>query len=179
MRKFPIAIGIVLLSVTTLLALKVKTEHDPEVDFSSYRTYSWKPATILGTQRPPEEVEAFVRRAVDAEMKERGMTVVEGDADLVATFLVTTDFNSRIDSFDQINHLNKFGYGATSIWGHGWNEVMVENYTQGTLIIDLIDAGTNQLVWRAYARETIKTTQKNRQAISKAIKKSFKSYPPR
>ncbi len=136
---------------------------------------------MLGSQRPPEEVAAFVQRAVERELAEKGLTAVEGDgaADLVVTFLVTTDFNSRIDNFEQIDHLNKFGYGATTIWGHGWNDVMVENYTKGTLVIDLIDAETNQLVWRAYAQETLKSEPKNRKAILNATEKAFKRYPPK
>jgi hypothetical protein len=28
--------------------------------------------------------------------------------------------------------------------------VVVRNYTEGTLIVDLIDANTKQLAWRAY-----------------------------
>jgi hypothetical protein len=178
-RTLSIVIGVALLSASVALAGKVQTQHDPEADFSGYRTYAWKPAKVSGTQRPPAEVEAYVRRAIDTELSNSGLTAVDGEADLFVTFLVTTQFNSNLGSFGEMDHLSKFGYSATGIWGTDWNDVMVENYSQGTLMIDLIDAGTNHLVWRAYARAAIKSAEKNRQAALKAIRNAFKDYPPR
>ena len=51
----------------------------------------------------------------------------------------------------------------------------------GTLIIDLVDAGKKQLVWRGTASKTLEpdaspeTKEKN---INEAVQKMFANYPP-
>jgi Domain of unknown function (DUF4136) len=50
-------------------------------------------------------------------------------------------------------------------------------YEEGTLIIDLIDAHSKKLIWRAYASSEVKTPV-TEEKIRKAVDKAFTKYPP-
>ena len=53
------------------------------------------------------------------------------------------------------------------------------NYKEGTLIIDIMKPGKNDLVWRGYATGiiTYETTDKPEEAINYAVGKIFKKFP--
>jgi hypothetical protein len=50
----------------------------------------------------------------------------------------------------------------------------------GTLLVDLVDAKSNELVWRGLATKTLNKRPKNvRPLIDKAVKKMVKRFPPK
>jgi hypothetical protein len=50
----------------------------------------------------------------------------------------------------------------------------------GTLIIDLVDASSNKLVWRGTGTDVVSTKpEKNAEKINKIVPKIFKNYPPK
>lgn len=52
-------------------------------------------------------------------------------------------------------------------------------YTEGTLIVDFVDAKTSTSIWRGTARGTIGSAQRNQQKIQEAIRKMLATIPPR
>ena len=58
-------------------------------------------------------------------------------------------------------------------------EVGIDQYKEGTLNIDVVDAATMRLVWEGIAvgRVTDKTYRDREAAIDKAVVEIFKSYP--
>ena len=49
----------------------------------------------------------------------------------------------------------------------------------GTLVVDLYDAHTRQMVWRGVATDSVSDKpQKNTPRINKALQKMFAKYPP-
>jgi len=55
----------------------------------------------------------------------------------------------------------------------------VETYAMGTLVVDLYDAHTRQMVWRGVATDSVSDKpEKDTQRITKALQKMFAKYPP-
>ena len=53
------------------------------------------------------------------------------------------------------------------------------SFRVGSLVVDLVDAKTNELVWRAVASSTIPPDRKKlEKKIQKVVAKMFASYPP-
>ena len=49
----------------------------------------------------------------------------------------------------------------------------------GTLVIDLYDAKTKQLIWRGSAQDTVSdSAAKNEKNLDKGVTKMFKAFPP-
>jgi hypothetical protein len=63
-------------------------------------------------------------------------------------------------------------------WSAGWNTWWVNEYEQGTLILDLYDTRTKQLVWRAYAVSTI-NNYNERKFVERVVTKALMQFPPR
>ena len=73
---------------------------------------------------------------------------------------VTTDFD----------HQANFSQYKTYSW---------QNYKEGTLVVDLYDAKTKQLIWRGSAEDTLSDkAEKNEKNLDKGVAKMFKKFPP-
>ena len=49
----------------------------------------------------------------------------------------------------------------------------------GSRVVDLVDAGSKELVWRGMASETLASNpEKSEKRINKVVKKLFKKSPP-
>ncbi len=54
----------------------------------------------------------------------------------------------------------------------------VETYEVGTLVVDLFDSSTKEVVWRGVATDTISDKpEKNIKETQKVIEEMFKKYP--
>ena len=158
-----------LLIATFAIAQDIKTDHDHAIDFSKYHTFMWikEPATEnpLMKQR--------IMDAVNAQMEARGMTLAPGHADLGISANTATKQEQTLDSF----------YGGFPGWG--WHRywggpVVVDTYEVGTLVVDLFDTQTKQVVWWASASDTISDNpEKNSKNLNKAVEKMFKDFPPK
>jgi hypothetical protein len=75
------------------------------------------------------------------------------------------------------------GMGGGLGWrgGGGFGEATAteQDYQEGTLVIDMYDAKTKQLLWRGTAEGTLSDKAgKNEQKLEKAVAKMFKDFPP-
>jgi len=58
----------------------------------------------------------------------------------------------------------------------GYNTQQVP-YTEGTLVIEVIDRKTNQLVWKGWSVGTLNNEEDLEQQLPKDIRKIFTKYP--
>jgi hypothetical protein len=74
------------------------------------------------------------------------------------------------------------GFPGPWRWGLGWGEAITtsETYTIGTVVVDLFDTTTKQLIWRGVGSETLsEKPQKDTEKLNKTVEKMFKNFPPR
>lgn len=141
-------------------AQKVTTDSNPSAPFGSYGRFAWAD----GTPAPNPLVEQRVHTMVNAELAWRGLTESNTPDLYVATHAVTQQHPQLI--------VNGFGGGPGTA-------AAVETYAIGTLVVDLYDAHTRQIVWRGVATDSVSDRpEKNAQRISKALQKMFAKYPP-
>jgi Domain of unknown function (DUF4136) len=154
-----VPIAFVLLA-TIAYAQKVTFDSNPSAPFASYKTYAW----TQGTPASETLMEQRIHAGVAAQLAAKGLMPTDAAPDLfVATHAVTQDHPQLV--------VNGFG------WGLG-GTASVENYTVGTLVVDLYDAKTRQMVWRGVATDSVSDKpQKNTERINKALEKMFAKYP--
>ena len=158
-------LGSVLLPVSSF-AQKVSVDFDSKAPFATYKTYAW----TTGTPSPNPLGEQRIRDGVDQRMAAKGLKKVDSNPDVVvATHAVA----------QEQKELNAYGFGGGPRWG-GTGTARVDTYVQGTLVVDLYDAGTKQLVWRGVGTDTASDKpEKNTQKLNKVLDKMFKDYPPK
>jgi hypothetical protein len=57
-------------------------------------------------------------------------------------------------------------------------EIVVQNYNAGTVILDVVESENNKMIWQAVSKGMISPSiDKNEIRITKAVKKMFNKYP--
>ena len=160
-----------LLTATASLGVDVKVDFDPTVDFSSRKSFSW----MEGTPVEDPEIEARIHAAIERELIPLGLKEVREDPDV---FLVTHASLDAENLIEAAKHDYWVGY-------KGWKKpiaVSEETWTAetGMLIVDIVDAANNTLIWRGIATgNTAKTDEKRDRKLDKTMAQLFNGFPPR
>ena len=133
-KHFSSALVVALLLATagTLAAQDVRYNFMPRTDFSKYRTYKW--VNIRGVH-PDQIMDAEIKQSVDSQLASKGMTKTDSDkADLYIGYQTAVHQETQWDAWGSRN----FGMGTGS-----WTSSTIGI---GTLVLDMYDPGTKQLV---------------------------------
>jgi len=169
-KFFSSAMVAALLVVTagTLAAQDVRYNFMPGADFSKYRTYKW---VNTGNAHPDQIMDAQIKQAVDSQLASKGMTKTDDDkADLYVGYQTSVNQETQWDAWGS----RAFGMGRGS-----WTSSTI---SVGTLVLDMYDPGTKQLVWTGSATKTIDPSsnhEKNMKNLDKSMAKLLKNYPPK
>ena len=144
---------------------------DPSVDFSQYKTYGFLPE--LSTDRANYEslVSTYLKVAVSQQMDRRGLEYAE-NPDLLVNFYINTKEKIRSRSVPTMNAYYGYRSRYYDPWGgYAGYETQIDQYTEGTLHIDVVDASTNRLVWEGgvSGRVTDKVVRELEQSIDRGV----------
>jgi Domain of unknown function (DUF4136) len=170
-RAVFVLMGMMLLFVGKLSAGQVKTDFDRNADFGQYKTYSWEQVKT----QDPLNVDR-IKTAVNTALAAKGWTQVAsgGDVSIIAMEITHNQqtLNTFYDGFGG-------GWGWRGFGGLGEATTTTETYKVGTLVVDLFDAKTKQLLWRGTASDTLSNnSDKNIKNLDKEAEKMFKKFPP-
>ena len=165
LAAYLLAVGL----ATGAAAQQVEITVDRAVDFSQYKTFSIRVATPWGNEIGERNVlEGFA----DAFAAKGWTRVPESEADVQILLHGASEENKRLDTFYT-------GYGGWRWSGMGSSHTTVTEYTVGTLVVDIFDSGSQQLVWRGIAQDELKRKQaKREEQAERAIAKLLKDFPP-
>jgi hypothetical protein len=161
-------LALLFLTTTALIAQDVRYNFMPRTDFSKYRTYKW---VNIGGAHPDQIMDAEIKQSVDSQLASKGMTKTDSDkADLYIGYQSAVDQKTQWDAWGS----RAFGMGTGS-----WTSSTI---SVGTLVLDMYDPASKELVWTGHATKTIDPSsnhEKNLKRLDKAIAKLLKSYPPK
>jgi hypothetical protein len=142
--------------------------------FTQYRTYQWGPVDTFSTGDPRLDGNTFfqerVKEEVDKQLATRGFEQVNtGAPDMWLHYHASVTQEVEPNGADR-----KYEYCDTC---------EPYAYDAGTLVIDIVDAGTSKLVWRGWAEGSIQGAIDNQdwmeQRISEAVGRILSKLPPR
>ena len=156
----------------------VHYNYDRGANFPAYKTYQW--VDIPGGGVPDQLVDQDIKRAIDEQLVQKGLTKVGKDADLYVGYQVVVSLEKSVNLSGSSD-----GLGGWGPWGGGWRTGSVQGATStipvGILLVDIYDQAKKHLVWRGDATKTIdlkRDPDKNYRNLQKAMAKLFKNYPP-
>lgn len=155
----------------------VQTDYDPAVDFSQYRTYSWREKPSGGTALSMQRI---VTR-IDQQLMAKGWQLVPDDGDVAIAAHVATHQEHRLDTFYDGPMWNGWGwYGPYGWYGPSpYSRTRVTSYTIGTLVVDMFDARSKRAIWSGIAEDAVPgTTAAINADIDNAVAKMFMAFPP-
>ena len=159
---------------TMAFAQDVKVDFDKAADFAHFKTFAVK----LGTSWNNSISEKRVMDEIQQSLVEKGWTATdESKADAIVVVHGATEQKKSLNTFYSGGYGGYGWYG----WGGGGGTATtsVEEYTVGTLVVDIFDAKTKKLVYRGTAQDELSNKiEKNQKKLAKASDKLFKNFPP-
>ena len=170
-RLVSIGFGVVLTLLCGVAAAQdVTTNSMPGVNFSNFHTYKW--VAVQGATYPNQIMDLEIKDAVNSQLSAKGLTLTDSDnADLLVGYQI---------AMQQQQQWNAYGMGRGC--GGGMGTATSSTIDIGTLVLDMYNPGSKQLVWQGRATKTLdpsKNQQKNQERLNKAMAKLLKNYPPK
>jgi len=143
-------------------AQSVDADFDRTFDFSKMKTFDFAIQKRAAADPLAQDSlnDERIKNALISTLKANGFRFeTSAKPDFAVAYFVTTK-----KKFD----LREYGYGLPRWLGS--RDIRVDQYTEGTLTVDIIDAATNQLVWRGRASSSVELKNIDKK-IKKAVEK--------
>lgn len=153
----------------------IRTNVDPTADFSKYQTYGFFDEVTGRAPAYESFATRYIKTAIDTEMQKRGFQKSSNPQLLVNTHVKTKD---KVQVTESPGGYYGYRYGMYG-WGAGVPYTSVDNYTEGTLNVDVIDAATSRLLWEGVAVGRISEQARDnpQPAVDEVIKDVFEKFP--
>lgn len=187
-RRF-LAIAL-LAGVAGCSTMEIRYDYDPKANFAGLKTYAWleKPQKPTGDPRIDGNtiLENRIHEAVDSVLAARGFTKVTSNADFLVAYHVSLDRRRSVQTLNRYYGYGPgwgYGYGA-AYWPGYWagaRETYVYEYEEGTLILDIVNPESKELMWRGSAQDEVSftsTPEKNQAQLNEAAQKMLEKFPP-
>lgn len=163
----------------------VSTDYESSYNFAALKTYTVKAPKV--ESRDDLLISPFtlshVQAQVNNELSKRYHSAAnESSADFLVTYHVVMEEKLDPNSYDEL-----YGYG---FWGRGYRYPSplfyrpmggIRVYTQGSLIIDMVDAKTQQPIWRGVSEKRLNrgsSPQQQREILTAAVQEVLSQFPP-
>src|SRR5215469_16827116 len=161
----------------------VATDFDPDVDFKRFKSFSFVDEQeltrtgLLYDTTVSERLKNFIAGALE------GCGLHEVPIDQNYSLAVRYWVTRKADSEETVTlRPDPFvaGYPAywTGAWAWSYEEYVVHHFVEGTLVIDLIDPATKELIWRTFLKQKIEDREKAYEEAKKKMAASFALFPP-
>ena len=168
---FLLCIGI----LTSCSSVKVISDYDTKVDFSSYKTFAFYKKGIDKASVSDLDKKRIMR-AIENELIKKGFSKSVNPDVLISIF---TKSREQVNVTD-----NNIGYGFG--WGYnpwfmgGSTNFNINQYTEGTLFIDFIDKEKKELIWQGVGSGALRLQNKEKKEarIKEFVKEIITKFPP-
>jgi hypothetical protein len=159
----------------TASAQDVKTDYDKAADFSKYKSFSAQIATSWNNPFAEKRALEIIENALVAKGWKKADAA---SADTHVLIHGATQVKRDLNTFYS-GGFGGYGYRGYGGMGMGTSSTTVNEYTVGTMVLDIFDAKTKQLLWRGTGSDELSDkADKNQKKIEKATEKMFKNFPP-
>lgn len=181
---------LVSLTLAACSTITVTTDYALEQNFGSFHSYAWHPDGVRNTRSLDlmggDIFDTRIRRIINETLAQKGM-IKSDTPDFYVNYSVVTEDRVSINSYNTYGGYGPgwgyygYGWGPYGAWGVGSTHTSVSYYTQGQVVIDIIDAASNKLVWRSTADSRLDekgSPEKKTEDLRKAVDKMFANFPP-
>ena len=182
MRQLTLGMGLIL--AAGCAGQQVTTDYSPATSFSQFKTFAL--VSSPDTAAAQQLLDQRVRNAVQAQLTTKGLTPADRqNADLYVGYGMVDKTHRQVYTYND-------GWG----WGGGWGwryyrwgvawpmtvQRRVETYTDGTVVVNLVDAKTKKVVWEGEVPDVVNLPVDNpvraTKEVDAAVTKLFTKYPP-
>lgn len=177
----PLALGLFL---TACSNFNVRYDYDSRANYATFKTFDWYASSRMAKDKDRQVnnpiMDRRVAAAVEQELMARGFrreTTTDPD------FLVTYYPVYQEKRYMTAQH---FGWGTWGFrpFGIGISTTTSQEhiYKEGTLVLEIVDFKTNQLVWKAAAEGALtelRNPEDADQVVTRAVRQMLEQFPPK
>ena len=173
-----ITIWLLLPFLLSCSSVSVSSDYDQATKFDKLQTYAWMTGSEEKPGGRPTNTIAMARfhTAIERELDKKGYRKTTERPD----FLVA--YHTSIDEKTLVHSVPNYGPGPGFYHaGVGYQDVYQTQYEEGTLIIDIVDPRTKNLLWRGIAKaavDSLDDPEKKTQQTNEAVQKILEKFPP-
>lgn len=167
-------------------AHRIRVDFDHTTQFSRYRTYrlvSEADAPPQNALFPNQLMQERIANTIEEALAARGFKRVKTGGDLLISYRVEVTATPQFTTFSD-GGWPGWGWGGGCCWGAGWgtgiSTTTVETFYEGTLVVDMVDANQQKLVFQGTSTQSISSRPaRNSRRLARAVNEIFEKYPPR
>ncbi len=176
-HKLLMLLTVFVVALSACSSLRTASDYDKKANFNQYKTYNFYDKGIARVKLNDLDKRRLLG-AIDTEMAAKGFTKSD-QPDLLVNLVVVA--RERIDAYGPAFY-GGWGWG----WGWGWRSPFwgggvsyVDQYAEGTIIIDLLDPKTKTLVWHGRGSGfNLDNFRKREERMQVGVKEILGQYPP-
>ena len=155
------------------------SQADPNTDFSRYQSYAFYDQPATDNARYESLVTNFLKVSVAQQLDARGMRYDPENPDVVVNFFLNTKEKVRSRSVPTMRGYYGWRDPFYDPWPGYAYETRIEQYTEGSLNIDIADVEQRKLVWEGsvVGRVTDEFVRNLERGLDDAVRVIFDNYP--
>ena len=160
-------LGILLgLLIVSASAQTVQSDFDRTFRFSNLKTFSFAVQRRAATDPLTSDTlnDGRIRTGLETQLRANGFRMQTETPDFMIAYYGSS--KNRLNVQD-------YSYGPPRLWGS--RDIRVNQYAEGTLMVDFIDVKTNQVVWRGRATGALELKDIDKK-ITKSTEKLVKQF---
>ena len=187
--RVTVAGALLLVAVTAAFGMSVKSDYEKSFDFTQLHTFAFKTDRAGDDPLSTNTLEAGrIQNALAAQLEANGFSQSAQNPDFVVAFYSRTQQKTQVQSTGFGPGIGPgFGFGRGFGWGYGipyrarWRrgygpDIWTTTYTQGCVMADVIDARTNDLVWRGAVKDTVNGIGQSEKQADQAARDLVKQF---
>ena len=194
LRKLVLPVFIIFLAACTSGPPKPTVDHKPDYNFTQVKKIAfYKDSGEVSGDNPlllSDMQRNRIDNALQLALDNKGFQMVDdaSQADLLLSWHLATQHKTDVRTYETPAYGMGYGrygrynrYSAYNCWScsPARTEVSVQNYTQGTFIVDMIDPALHQSVWRGFTQSRLRGKHSEDQGkYNEAAAAIFASFPP-
>jgi len=179
MKSLIILSVILLISACSGVDTTIRSNTNQSIELSQYSTFGF--FQQLDTDARYETlISQYLKKATINEMTQRGFILDNEKPDLLINFHTNVENKQYVHQIPTAERGGYYSYRGR-VYYDAWTgyDTYVENYTEGTLNIDIVDRKQNKMVWEGIAvgHLTEKKQQNMASTLQKTVSDIFAVFP--
>ena len=177
MRSLQAVIILAVLATSSAYAKKPQIQWNEEYDFETIETFQWQTTADSSLEERNPFMHSRIIAAIEYELTGSGLTEVRSEPDVYVTYHTSAEDRVRLQTDSWGYGFGGYGRGRWGYYDYGYGgpvstTTTVHEYEEGTLVVDIWDAASQELVWRGTVTQVFSDDlQKAERQVVKAIKR--------
>jgi len=183
-------VALLSLVLSACSTVKVSTDYDQSADFTALKGFNWLPESVKVEKENAylnnRIMDVRITKAIDKQLVAQDFSFSTAP-DFYVNYSITSEKKTNIRTYD-----NYSGYGPSWGWGVGYGhrgmslnahtETRIDEYQQGSLVVDVIDPTSLELIWRGIGSKRLPESTDAAEMdklVADVVKSILSKFPPK